>query len=256
MRQKDVNEDFTGAKPAGTQIVFSSFWQGVEPYVRQIGEEDLAFLKAYKDEDAEPYVVPPLGRHYTELWTEEDRLGGPSLIGSSISPSRAPPSAANAPAPPANRALDYPRMTRAEGGFDASELREEDLVLEERSAGPLTERVVSALLAARTVGDGPLGFETTTVPGGGGSTDGQTGAAAEGGKGAGISGAESREQATTTPATTMTTTAASMTVEEPPKVGLGELEENMRRELQFVGLLGDDEVNRLSLSVLRGLPDY
>lgn len=48
MNQSEVNEDFSHAKAPPTQVLFSTFWQGIEPYVRQLGEEDLAFLKGYK----------------------------------------------------------------------------------------------------------------------------------------------------------------------------------------------------------------
>lgn len=48
MNQADVNEDYSNVKVPPNQVLFGTFWQGIEPYVRQIGEEDLAFLKQYK----------------------------------------------------------------------------------------------------------------------------------------------------------------------------------------------------------------
>lgn len=42
-KQSEVNEDFSNVK-APTQVNFPTFWAGVEPYVREIREDDLAML--------------------------------------------------------------------------------------------------------------------------------------------------------------------------------------------------------------------
>jgi transcriptional adapter 3 len=63
--------DFSIAKPA-TQINFSTFQAYVEPYIRPLTEEDVAFLKERGDR-VTPYLVPPRGpMPYTEVWAKED----------------------------------------------------------------------------------------------------------------------------------------------------------------------------------------
>ena len=42
-RQSEVNDDYSNTK-APNQVLFTSFWSGLEPYLRDIGEDDLAML--------------------------------------------------------------------------------------------------------------------------------------------------------------------------------------------------------------------
>ena len=42
-RQSEVNEDFSNVK-APNQVAFTTYWSGVEPYLREIREDDLAML--------------------------------------------------------------------------------------------------------------------------------------------------------------------------------------------------------------------
>ncbi|KAL7416223.1 histone acetyltransferases subunit 3-domain-containing protein [Mrakia frigida] len=236
MNQSEVNEDFSNVKPPPNQVLFGTFWQGIEPYVRQIGEEDLAFLKGYKDEDTEPYVLPPLGKPYQQVWEEEDRLlslGLPLPVVSSTVTTR--PSASSSSSATTNKVLDYPRMSRKEYEYDSKDLKEEDLVVEDKGAGPLTERVVSALLAAREEADAPIGFGPgTTVREGGGEgmeVDGVR-AGAGAGAGAGGEGGEGEGEGWGGPLDP-----------GPERLGMGEMEARMRKELQAVGLLGEEEVD-------------
>jgi transcriptional adapter 3 len=65
------NKDFSNAKPA-TQVNASVFANYVEPYIRPLTEEDVAFLKERGDRTA-PFILPRRGnRHYKEIWAEED----------------------------------------------------------------------------------------------------------------------------------------------------------------------------------------
>jgi transcriptional adapter 3 len=65
------NKDFSNAKPA-TQVNATVFANYVEPYIRPLTEEDVAFLKERGDRTA-PFVLPRRGnRHYKEIWAEED----------------------------------------------------------------------------------------------------------------------------------------------------------------------------------------
>ncbi|KAJ4366380.1 Transcriptional regulator [Neocucurbitaria cava] len=65
------DKDFSNAKPA-SQVNASVFANYVEPYIRPLTEEDVAFLKERGDRVA-PFVLPRRGqRHYKEIWAEED----------------------------------------------------------------------------------------------------------------------------------------------------------------------------------------
>lgn len=71
--------------------------------------------------------MPKLGVNYLEVWEEHDASGTPMLPGKS---KEAPASAFVAPKPT----------------WDPSTLGDVDLIAEEKGHGPLTERVISALL--------------------------------------------------------------------------------------------------------------
>lgn len=94
--------------------------------MRNIREEDVGFLE-YTGDELEPYIMPKLGRHYLEVWDDQD--AGIAVPG----PTGEPPQAAE------NFAAPTPK-------WDPSTLNDGDLVAEERGHGPLTERVISALL--------------------------------------------------------------------------------------------------------------
>jgi len=76
-------------------------------------------------------VVPKLGRHYSEVWEDEDiALDGVPLPGFTVTRTGGSEGLSFAPAPK----------------WAPSTLTEPDLLAEERGHGPLTERLVSALL--------------------------------------------------------------------------------------------------------------
>lgn len=65
------DKDFSNAKPA-TQVNASVFANYVEPYIRPLTEEDLAFLKERGDR-VTPFTMPQRGsRHYKEIWAQDD----------------------------------------------------------------------------------------------------------------------------------------------------------------------------------------
>ncbi|KAF8061748.1 histone acetyltransferases subunit 3-domain-containing protein [Lyophyllum atratum] len=124
----EVTEDFSRSKQP-SQITVHTFYSSIEPWMRPIREEDVGFLEHTNDE-VEPYVLPKLGRHYLEVWEDQDA----GLI--SIPPVLM---AGGAGAGQSDFAAPTPK-------WDPSTLMEADLVTEERGHGPLTERVISALL--------------------------------------------------------------------------------------------------------------
>ena len=120
----DVTEDFSKLKQP-SQVPVNTFYTSIEPWIRGIKEEDVGFLE-FTGDDVEPYVMPKLGRHYLDVWEEMDT----ELYGAPL-PGLAP-----------HRTSDGPPLPK----WDPSTLSEPDLSVEERSHGPLTERLISALL--------------------------------------------------------------------------------------------------------------
>lgn len=136
-RPIDVKEDFSKAKTPASQVPIGTFYASIEPWIRQIREEDLGWLE-YDGDTVGPYVVPELGRHYTEQWEDEDMQlygGVPSSL--DFSNSR---NAAAAAASTSFIATPLPK-------WDASSLTEADLATD-KGLGPVTERLVAALLPA------------------------------------------------------------------------------------------------------------
>lgn len=121
----DVMDDFSKLK-APPQIQAASFYASIEPWLRPIREEDVGFLE-YTGDEVEPFIMPKLGRHYLEVWEEEDAGLAPPLVGFSQD------------APSERFAAPTPK-------WDPSTLMDPDLLVEEKGHGPLTERVISALL--------------------------------------------------------------------------------------------------------------
>ncbi|KAI9483520.1 MAG: histone acetyltransferases subunit 3-domain-containing protein [Benjaminiella poitrasii] len=64
--------DFVRVK-AKDQIPILTFWSTIDPHFRPLEEEDRQFLMA-NEEDEQFYKIPPLGRHYTEVWSEDESL--------------------------------------------------------------------------------------------------------------------------------------------------------------------------------------
>jgi transcriptional adapter 3 len=125
----DVQDDFSKAK-VPSQVLINTFYSSIEPWIRPLKEEDVGFLEWTADE-VEPFVVPKLGKHYLESWEEED-------IGS-VLPGNSSGRANSSSELHASAAAPLP-------GWDPSTLMEHDLVTEDRGHGPLTERLISALL--------------------------------------------------------------------------------------------------------------
>jgi len=122
----DVNDDFANMKQPTKQEPIHTFHSSVEPYMRPIREEDLALLDYDGDQD-DPFLIPALGRHYLEVWEEEDANFEGRERREGVAPPRpAPPPATN---------------------WNQSMLNETDLTSEQHGLGPLAERVLSGLLA-------------------------------------------------------------------------------------------------------------
>jgi len=125
-------EDFSKAKQPTHTVLVSTFYTSIEPYLRPIKEEDLGFLE-YPGDEVEPYIMPHLGQHYSEQWEDEDMN-----MYAAVLPSTQAIRATSSYGRPASAA---PVLR-----WDPATLNDDDLLVEERGHGPLTERLVSALL--------------------------------------------------------------------------------------------------------------
>lgn len=152
------DHDFTKAKPPN-QVQFSTFSSYIEPYFRPLTEEDLHFLEqklaggpydhsymptitgtgaaaaaaaaaaASKRSQLSPYIIPKLGRLYSDVWKEQD---GPT-----------PGYSLNPPEPPTSREVD------PHGSSD--KINDDDLEKDDISCGPLASRLLAAILSEETV---------------------------------------------------------------------------------------------------------
>ncbi|EPQ50614.1 hypothetical protein GLOTRDRAFT_141416 [Gloeophyllum trabeum ATCC 11539] len=129
----DVNDDFSKVKPPA-QVLVTTFYSSIEPWLRPIKEEDVGFLE-YTADEVEPYVMPKLGRHYSEVWEEEDiaYYGMPLTDIASVRAAQVAAAATSSSTGPLPK-------------WDPSTLTESDAVTEEKGHGPFTERLLSALL--------------------------------------------------------------------------------------------------------------
>ncbi|KAF8901827.1 histone acetyltransferases subunit 3-domain-containing protein [Mucidula mucida] len=119
----EVMDDFSKLKqPQQTNV--NTFYTSIEPWIRNIREEDIGFLE-HSGDDVEPFVLPKLGRHYQDIWYDQDMGRFP---------------APNEDAPPDLFAAPKPE-------WDPSSITNDDCeYVENRGHGPLLERVISALL--------------------------------------------------------------------------------------------------------------
>jgi transcriptional adapter 3 len=112
------DKDFSNAKPA-SQVNATVFANYVEPYIRPLTEEDVAFLKERGDR-SNPFVLPRRGpRHYKEIWADED-----GAMHIDTNDNRLPPNEARG---------------------SAEEISDDILESEALSAGPLLSRLLSVL---------------------------------------------------------------------------------------------------------------
>lgn len=57
--------------------IVNRFWASVDPYCAEISNEDLKVLEevlASMKDDGDFFKIPPLGKHYSERWAQEDIL--------------------------------------------------------------------------------------------------------------------------------------------------------------------------------------
>lgn len=109
------NEDYSKQK-IPSQIAVSTFQASIEPFFRPLTEEDLGWLRDRGDQLA-PFIIPPLGTHYSELWNDPVE---------------------DTPAP--KQELTQKPLESAE------HLNDDNLQIDSVSCGPITSRVLSAFI--------------------------------------------------------------------------------------------------------------
>lgn len=129
------DEDFSRQKPAN-QVTLNAFNTMIEPYFRPFTEEDEAFLRERvrhsqttsvisltnpQGDRVTPFIMPPLGRRYKEVWAEQD---GQTFA---------------SPAP------QLPPPNEPRGNPEA--INDSILETEDISTGPLLSRVLAAMVA-------------------------------------------------------------------------------------------------------------
>lgn len=114
-----VDHDYSNAKPAN-QVTFGAFLTYLEPYVRGLTEEDVAFLKERADR-SQPFLIPARGTmHYRHVWAKED--------------------GAMVPRDPYNG-----RLPPNEARGTIEDMNDEASTTEELSSGPLLSRLLATL---------------------------------------------------------------------------------------------------------------
>lgn len=219
------DKDFSNAKPSN-QVNANTFAAYIDPYLRPLTEEDMAFLKervstvcfsclstrliSSQGDRVTPFIMPRRGKkHYTEVWAEED---------GSISVEKAP-------------GLDGlpPNQARSSLENMDDDVAETDQV----SAGPMINRLLSAMrFENRPPTEEKFTANGTNSP----STNG-----------VGPSDAPSTSDpftdspaATLPPATFMSESNLPSWKSPTPKLTSEQMDERMKAELRHIGFLAPD----------------
>ncbi|KAL8729010.1 MAG: hypothetical protein Q9166_005011 [cf. Caloplaca sp. 2 TL-2023] len=210
------DKDFSNAKPAN-QVNANTFQAYIEPYLRPLTEEDMAFLKERGDR-VTPFTMPRRGkRHYTEVWAEED--GQFSLDHNRNGEDKLPP--------------NQPR-----GNLE--QMNDEIAETDQISNGPMLNRLLSTMRFENRPSpsdDRPNGNATTNgdVPMTNGITNGDTNGTAE---------PDDSSQPTKTsalpPATHMPESNLPSWRSSTLKMDAATVDDRLRQELRYIGFLGPD----------------
>lgn len=137
------NHDFSKHKPPSNQVQFTTYQSYIESFFRPFSNEDIHFLnekyvlppgfeKGDYDPATSPYLIPKLGQFYVDVWAEED-----AALRSKLS----------SPAPQKPPIESYkPKGT-------VEDVSDEKLLTEDVSVGPLSSRLLSAILSVHEAKD-------------------------------------------------------------------------------------------------------
>lgn len=223
------DKDFSNAKPT-SQVGAHTFTTYIEPYVRPLVEEDVAFLRekvdsygtiglAMTDDDDQgdrttPFMAVPRGKkHYTEIWAEED--GSINLDSAGSDRQKLPP--------------NQPR-----GSIE--EISDDTIATDQVSAGPLSSRLLSLLR-----------FEHRTPPGESGASNGLENGLLNGDTSMELDGIETNTDATkplpsATAFADQTNGNSTSTKAPAQKLDYLQHDERLKLELRHLGLLAPEDV--------------
>lgn len=129
--------DFSKNKPPTNQVQFTTYQSYIESFFRLFLNDDIKFLneknvippgldKQNYDPNVTPYITPKLGPFYADVWAEEDASLGSKL---------------NSPA------FQQPSVDSFKPKGSIDDLDDNNLYTEEVSCGPLSNRLLSAILS-------------------------------------------------------------------------------------------------------------
>ncbi|KAI8318739.1 hypothetical protein GQ54DRAFT_299934 [Martensiomyces pterosporus] len=205
-----VQDDFSRVKVTN-QVPTQTFWASLEPHFRHITDEDIAFLENMAD-DQESYIIPRLGKFYAHTWAEEEVAHFPDHMHNNKT---------RYSAKHLLKSDAYPKPL-PETSFPGSDLVDSDLSLNTARLAPLTERIISALVAEGLISNGNGHSAEVKHENGNSGVSMHSGTGGSDDEGSDVD-AEPRQ--------------LSSSGETIP------LEERLKRELRYIGILDDDDVN-------------
>ncbi|KAJ2516227.1 Transcriptional regulator [Coemansia sp. RSA 1939] len=206
-----VQDDFSRVKITN-QVQIQTFWSSLEPYFRTIGDDDILYLEDRSD-NQESYVVPRLGRFYAHLWAEEEVAHFPDHMHSSKT----------------RHAAKYLTAAETRGKHNSyvsaggADLSDSDLSLNAARLAPLTERIISALVAEQLLHNSDNG-----------------GIVKKELDGLGINESRNVEYKSDSDLSDLGDADPRLL---PPDSESVSLEDRLKRELQYIGILDEQDVN-------------
>ncbi|KAM5463633.1 Transcriptional regulator [Microsporum audouinii] len=209
MAGEPPDKDFSNAKPTN-QVSANTFATYLEPYVRPLTEEDIAFLKE-KGDRATPFLMPRRGKkHYTDIWAEEDGLNIDST------------------------SQDRDKLPLNQGRGSVEQITDETCETDQVSVPPMLSRLYSLLrFENRTLPDDAAqpGNEETAVNGN---------ATADGPMDIDQPNGETEPKALSS-ATTFPESSLSGFKVPAAKLDHAQLDERLKAELRYIGFLGPED---------------
>ncbi|KAL9032905.1 MAG: hypothetical protein Q9180_006235, partial [Flavoplaca navasiana] len=210
------DKDFSNAKPAN-QVNANTFQAYIDPYLRPLTEEDMAFLKERGDR-VTPFAMPRRGkRHYTDIWQEED--GQFSLDNQRNGEDRLPPNQPRG---------NLEQMT--------DEIAETDQI----SNGPMLNRLLSTMRCENRRSpsdDRPNGTSTNgDIPMTNGITNGDTNSNPE----PDDSSQNTKTSTALPPATHMSESSLPSWRSSNLKMDAATIDDRLKQELRYIGFLAPD----------------
>ncbi|GCB26808.1 chromatin-remodeling complexes subunit NGG1 [Aspergillus awamori] len=208
------DRDFSSSKPA-SQVNANTFLAYIDPYVRPLTEEDIAFLKE-KGDRTTPFIMPRRGKkHYTDVWAEDDGL-------------------MNVDQPNG----DKERLPLNQGRGNIDQVTDETVETDKVSVGPLVSRLYSLLRYEHRA------LPDETAPNANGSVNGDMANGPMNPDSMDIdhpTGEASNETKPLPSATAFPDSSPNNFKVPAAKLDHAQLDERLKAELRHVGFLGPDD---------------